>query len=927
MHISRVHRDVVSQDPNRLVLPGEAESGTVPAGGSGVVTRTSQTVSLSDLPTLKSSVRVLRHIPKGARSLAAGKLCTVIEDCLRTNGVEEWFNLLSFSYSALRVPNEVERKSLTAKVKHNIDNSDLYFPVDQQSSTKPASMYRAIEAKVHDGDLRGAVRLLLSDSSLAPINDNTLGALREKHPSPSRPAVLPPEPSLSSPFLSVAPLDVANALSSFYNGSASGLDGLRPQHLKEMTSSSAGSNGPRLLESLAKLCNFLLRGMLNLEVRPFLYGATLCALSKKDGGIRPIAVGSVFRRLTAKLCCRAVRDVMADYLQPHQVGFGTALGCEAAIHSTRSFAVRHEASNKVIVKIDIKNAFNSVERDTILSEVLEHTSSLYPFVYQCYASPSNLYFSGSMIQSQVGAQQGDPLGPLLFCLAIQKVISGLKAPLNIWYLDDGVIGGAPEVVLEDLRKLVPALKAIGLEVNASKCELFVCGGLDTSYLTDFESVLPGIRQIDKSSLNLLGAPVFTEGVSSVLQTKRQALSLAREHLLHLSGHVSLVLLRNCFALPRMVYVLRTSPTWLFEHDLEELDGTLKLALESILNVNLNEAQWCQAALPVRYGGLGVRRVQDVGLVAFLASAHGSADLVARILSSDGNNTPIPYASEAMAKWVTLCPTDDRPDSLVVQRGWDDIVCKRTYSRLVDGASGAALARLKAVLKPESGAWLHALPSPQLGTLLDNDSLRIAVALRLGSKVCEAHRCVCGVTVEENGHHGLSCQRCAGRLPRHHSINDIVRRAMVSANVPCVLEPPGLSRTDGKRPDGLTLVPWRRGRCLLWDATCVSTFAASHLRQTIRTAGSAAETAAKHKRAKYSALEQMYDFVPVAVETAGPWCVEALELFRELGKRLRQKGNDPRSGSWLVQQVSIAIQRGNAASIMGTFGSGRMQGGV
>lgn len=186
-------------------------------------------------------------------------------------------------------------------------------------------------------------------------------------------------------------------------------------------------------------------------------------------------------------------------------------------------------------------------------------------------------------------------------------------------------------------------------------------------------------------------------------------------------------------------------------------------------------------------------------------------------------------------------------------------------------------------------------------------------------MCEPHRCICGVMVEENGHHGLSCQRSAGRFSRHHSINDIVRRAMVSVNIPCVLEPPGLSRTDGKRPDGLTLVPWRRGRCLLWDATCVSTFAASHLRQTMRSAGSAAETAAKLKHAKYAALESMYDFVPVAVETAGPWGNEARELFRDLGRRLRERGNDPRSGSWLVQQVSIAIQRGNAASIMGTFG--------
>ncbi|XP_047996387.1 uncharacterized protein LOC125234221 [Leguminivora glycinivorella] len=617
---------------------------------------------------------------------------------------------------------------------------------------------------------------------------------------------------------------------------------------------------------------------------------------------------------------------MACFLQPRQLGFGTILGCEAAIHATRHFATEHNSSHDIIIKIDIKNAFNSVERDTILNEVLDQIPLLYPFIYQCYALPSNLFYSGNLIQSQVGAQQGDPLGPLLFCLAIHKIISAVSAPLNVWYLDDGVIGGSPEVVIENLKTLLPALKTIGLEINSTKCELFACGNVTPETLTNLETVLPGLRQIDKSSFQLLGAPIFSEGVSSVLQSKRQALAGVREHLNHLSRHVSLILLRNCFSVPRTTYTLRTSPTWLYIQDLQHYDDTLKLILESVLNVSLSGDQWLQASLPVRYGGLGVRRVQDIGLVAFLASAFGSANLVSRILAIDSTDTCIPFASDALAKWATLCPSNDRPENPAVQRGWDDILCRLRQTNLQAGASGYDLARLKAISQPESGAWLHALPSPQLGTLLDNDSLRIAVALRLGSKVCNVHRCICGASVEENGHHGLSCLRCAGRFPRHHSINEIIRRAMLSVSVPCLLEPPGLSRTDGKRPDGLTLVPWQRGRCLIWDATCVSTFAASHIRHTVKTAGSAAETAAKNKRLKYSALEATYDFVPFAVETAGPWGREARELFREIGKRLREKTKDPRSESWLVQQVSIAIQRGNAASVMGTFGPGMARNG-
>ncbi|XP_073944805.1 uncharacterized protein [Choristoneura fumiferana] len=617
---------------------------------------------------------------------------------------------------------------------------------------------------------------------------------------------------------------------------------------------------------------------------------------------------------------------MTGYLQPKQVGFGTAQGCEAAIHATRSFVFTGEAAGAVVVKVDIKNAFNSVERDVILKEVLNKVPSLYPFLHQCYHKTSHLYFNGSLVSSQVGAQQGDPLGPLVFCLAIHGIVTDLASPLNVWYLDDGTIGGDPEVVLADLEKLVPALREIGLEINSGKCELYACGALSEGSLESFQSLIPGIKILNKAELNLLGAPIFPEGVTSALEAKRQALVLAQRHLTQLSAHVALTLLRNCFSMPRMVYLLRTAPTWLFEDEVKQLDDTIRGALEGVINVHLDDPQWCQAALPVRCGGLGVRRVHDVGLIAFLASAHGVGDLVARILPCNGGGVPLPFVPEALAVWSLSGAGDRWPVDRARQRQWDDIACERIGGELVSGASVADVARLKAVVRPEAGAWLHALPSPQLGTLLDNDSLRIAVALRLGCKVCERHRCVCGVMVEEDGHHGLSCQRCAGRFSRHHCINGLIGRAMVQANVPCVLEPPGLSRSDGKRPDGLTLVPWQRGRCLLWDATCVSTFAPSHLGCTSRSAGAAAENAARSKHLKYSALEPTYDFVPFAVETAGPWGAEAKSLVWELGRRLRDRGCDPRSGSYLVQQVALAIQRGNAAGIMGTFEPGTTRNG-
>ena len=159
------------------------------------------------------------------------------------------------------------------------------------------------------------------------------------------------------------------------------------------------------------------------------------------------------------------------------------------------------------------------------------------------------------------------------------------------------------------------------------------------------------------------------------------------------------------------------------------------------------------------------------------------------------------------------------------------------------------ARLLAVGEWESGLWLQATPSPNIGTMLDDTTFRIAACLRLGAPCVTPHRCHCGEAVDKYGHHGLSCSRSAGRIPRHANLNGIIRRAFVTAGVPALLEPNGLVRDDGKRPDGMSLLPWKMGRTLVWDATCVDTLAPSHLTSTAGCAGAAAASAETFKRRK------------------------------------------------------------------------------
>ena len=201
-----------------------------------------------------------------------------------------------------------------------------------------------------------------------------------------------------------------------------------------------------------------------------------------------------------------------------------------------------------------------------------------------------------------------------------------------------------------------------------------------------------------------------------------------------------------------------------------------------------------------------------------------------------------------------------------------------------GADERTRARLLASYAPGSGVRLNAIPSAPLGLNLDNNALRIAIGLRLGVLLVMPHQCPCGAAVDKFGHHGLACKRSAGRHLRHNLVNDGILRALQSAGVQAVREPSGLDRGGGKRSDGVTLVPWARGRCLLLDATCPDTLAPSHVSNTSTEAGSAGKAAESKKIAKYATLATVHEFVPVAIETMGTWGVCGLAFVNEIGRR-------------------------------------------
>ncbi|XP_055345638.1 uncharacterized protein LOC129593381 isoform X2 [Paramacrobiotus metropolitanus] len=281
------------------------------------------------------------------------------------------------------------------------------------------------------------------------------------------------------------------------------------------------------------------------------------------------------------------------------------------------------------------------------------------------------------------------------------------------------------------------------------------------------------------------------------------------------------------------------------------------------------------------------------------------------------------STDAREKWKVKSGQTDLPELNFqnCQRSWDLPLCNASLSTLLDvfRDDETNRARLLAQSKPEAGIWLNALPSAHIGNLLDDDTLKISVGLRLGAVICEAHSCAkCRKPVDVYGHHGLSCSFSVGRHPRHGGLNSIVCRSLVSAGIPAKLEPRGTSHTSERRPDGCTTFAWKRGMCLAWDVTCVDTVALSHIKSNSTAAGSAAAQAEDRKTRQYAYLVGRYIFAALAFETFGPWGKSASALVKEIGKRLQQHTGEPRSHEFLRQRLSIEIQRGNAASVLGTI---------
>ena len=127
-------------------------------------------------------------------------------------------------------------------------------------------------------------------------------------------------------------------------------------------------------------------------------------------------------------------------------------------------------------------------------------------------------------------------------------------------------------------------------------------------------------------------------------------------------------------MPKLIYQLRSSPTFQHPDLLADIDDCLKSCSTYICNVSFDDIGWIQATLPFRLGGICLRRASDLALPAYLASISASKSLISEITQPDN----IPHAMDSCFDvWSSTNPS--LPENQNLHRQWDDI---KSYSRSV-----------------------------------------------------------------------------------------------------------------------------------------------------------------------------------------------------------------------------------------------------
>ena len=925
-----------------------------------------QTPSLDTVHT--TFVPTLRHVPKELRQAWGRCLARTVAKTAWHNSVEAWTEmqmLVKCVLCTMPRAGKAHHNQRIAFTRSRLnrwlagERGELWYdrpaykrPKKKQAgaeATKALQQQRCIDL-CREGGFSAACKTLTKGSPLG-FTPAVMRELRAKHPPNSSP---PDSSRLRSTDGNLTPdltsESVEKAVRSFHRLSGAGPSGLRPLHLQEAMST---CHRDELLEHLGALVQLLAKGRAPASIAPFLAGASLTALPKKDASVRPVAVGETLRRLVSKCLCREYQDQAREFFFPLQIGVAHPLGTEIGLQTARQWCERN-ASNRtaVFLKADFTNAFNTVDRQAFLEQCAQHFPGLSAWASWCYATPSHLLCDGQKISSESGVQQGDPLGPLLFALALQPVLQQLRSDttagglqLVFSYLDDACFAGEQHAVASAFTNFQNACRGIGLELNMSKCEVIPAAGPHSAVNP---ALFPSdIKWQTSGDFELLGGPIGGTDYCNAHTAERVAkatklLSALGE--LH-DPQVALLLLRHCASFGKLVFSTRVVPPSAHHDALQEFDRAVRACFESFTCLHLDDQEWSLATLATKSSGLGLRSCLQHSHAAFLSS-RASCHKLCRELDPDHVweiDDPGSAVAQALRAFNDKVAVDDRlapppQDSTPRQRELSAALDRHTRDVLkaAPAADPYRQAHLELTSTENAGQWLHNRFSKE-DPVLFRTSLQRWLRMRIFD---EEFSCpLCDGVVDVYGDHCLVCSGGGDRTKRHNLLRNNVFHFCRGAGFAPELEKPGLlhprpmqgalpedgikrENPEARRPADVYLPRWRQGTAVAFDFAVTSGLRHSNLAASLIDGSAAAKSYEDYKEgyqdARAMCIAEGFGFIPMVIEAVGGgWGPAATKVLYELAKAKSLVTGEHKSLvlSQLHQSLGAVLHRENARSIL------------
>ena len=355
----------------------------------------------------------------------------------------------------------------------------------------------------------------------------------------------------------------------------------------------------------------------------------------------------------------------------------------------------------------------------------------------------------------------------------------------------------------------------------------------------------------------------------------------------------------------------------------------------------------QLTLPLRFGGMGIRRTTPLEASAAFLSAVAMTETTMRVGPPEFRPFSGPTAPDLMLNWQTLHaagathePPTWSPEELTLdatcidevlpgaQRAFARSMAQHRYNQLLasldehDVDDQRTLARLHSCACGQASMWMTTLPLGPAFTLSSSD-FQTAMRLRLGLMHTPANAphttCSCGRLLQpDDVDHAMTCKTMAGAMTmRHDILSGNWRRLGTRAGIASSLEPsimslPGANAAPRVRAAsrGGVLYALAEGLTVV-DVSIVHPAAATFARLACSPGGAAAKRDAE-KRHKYLTTDPHgYTFVPLSHETFGRLGKPAMDLINTLASAAAESGVY-KEGFVInaLRELSVSLCRGN-----------------